>query len=287
MNRWHPQTDWLRLFPAEDFRFRMGLRTGVARDFFSPSADSEAVLRERRHWLTTQPDRYRSLTGEGLALLNEFAEWLDSGGSQVSAAPAVIADADLPSARARLVALASRWEPDFVLLSPATGGGMRVVGGAVCFPSSWALEEKLGQTLAEVHGPVPGLNARLGSQIDAALSRLPAGVGWLRENWGLAADAELNRHPARALAPLGERASLATTWLRLEHQVLLRLPASSGLAFGIRVTIHPLAEVVRTPAVRAAFARALISMPAEVAAYKGLAAARAGLVAQLQRDAAS
>jgi hypothetical protein len=288
MNQWRPQTDWQRLFPADDYRFRMGLRKASARDFFAPSPDAPRILRERRHWLAATPDRYAALLVAGIPVLDEFAAWLElCPGEQPVAQPSPRHHEApvLARAQSRLADLATRWEPDFVLLIPSTGGPMRVVGGAVCFPSSWALVEKMGHTLAEVHAPVPTLNAMLGLKIDAALSRLTEGQGWVRENWGLAPDAELNRHPARGLASLGVGATLETTWVRLEHQVLLRLPVSGGVVFGIRVTIHPLAEVVRDPTIQIAVTRALTSMPPEVAEYKGVATARAGLAAQLGSEA--
>jgi hypothetical protein len=282
VHHWHPQLDWLRLLPPEDFRFRMGLRPGAARDFFAPSPDADRVLRERAQWVASAPDQHLALTAAGIPLFAEFADWLESGRDESEAARSAAATEDLALANARLAAFTTRWEPDLVFLSPDRSGVLRVTGGAVCFPSSWALAEKMGQTLAEVHGPVPGLNARLGAKIDAALARLPPDIGWFRENWGLAGDAELNRHPARGLPPLGAEAPLDRTWLRLEHQVLLRLPATDGVVFAIRVTIHPLAQVVCEPACRGTLARALRTMPPDVAAYKGLAAARDRLLAQLE-----
>jgi hypothetical protein len=76
------------------------------------------------------------------------------------------------------------WEPDFVLLSVGDEG-LTVQGGVVCFPSSWALREKLGRTLDFTHSVVPDLNAQLAPRIHKALAQLRTGAAWERENWGL------------------------------------------------------------------------------------------------------
>jgi len=173
-------------------------------------------------------------------------------------------------------------EPDFLLLSRDPAGLFRLRGGALCFPTGWALEEKLGHTLDFIHGVVPGLNAALGPPIQQFLTRLKPGAAFLRANWGLAATDALNLHPARRVPPPALPVALARLWLRVEHQALCALPRTGGIVFGIRVALHRLDDVARDPAVAAGLARALVSMPDALAAYKGLAAIRAGLVKQLQ-----
>ena len=68
--------------------------------------------------------------------------------------------------------------------------------------------------------------------------------------------------------------TLAEVWLRVEQQALVALPESAGVLFGIRITMHPLAEVKRDVVASERLARALRTMPEPVARYKGLAAAR-------------
>lgn len=177
--------------------------------------------------------------------------------------------------------LAARWEPDFLLLKPDAAGDFRLVGGAVCFPSSWSPAEKLGRTIDEIHAPVPTVNAELGPRIRTFLSRLPAGAVFERENWGLAAVPELNMHPHRGLPRLTADTPLEQVSLRLEEQAFSALPDSGGVLFLIRLTIHPLAGVLADPETRADFARQLATMPEEIANYKGLAAARPNLLRQI------
>ena len=252
--------DWPRLFPPGEYGFHMGLRAGDAREFFAPGEDHTALLAERAHWLDAAPDDYAQLLPEGGPLLAEAAALAAAWGTPNAG--------DLP-------ALGRTWEPDFVLLSADENGAWRVRGGVVCFPSAWALPEKLGRTLAETHAPVPTLNATLAARIDTALARLAPGAAWERENWGLARDAERNHHPARPRLRLDETITLEEVWLRVERQCLLKMPRTGGLLFGIRLIILPLAEVLANAEARAGLRRALESMPEEVAIYKGLARARA------------
>ena len=53
---------------------------------------------------------------------------------------------------------------------------------------------------------------------------------------------------------------------------------TEGIVFGIRIALHPLNTLLADPSLRAGFHRALRTMPADLAAYKGLAEARARLL---------
>jgi hypothetical protein len=256
------------LFPGEDFRFRVGVRRGDLEAFFRPTAAGAAILAERRRWLASDPERYAALAPEGGPLLASFhalaSGWPHAAGSAVDCC-----------------ALGGALEPDFLLLAADAAGEFRLHGGALCFPTGWALEEKLGRTVDEIHGVVPGLNAALAPAIGRLLARLAVGESWARVNWGLAATPELNLHPALARPRLAAECGLDEVWLRVEHQILAALPppAVRGVVFAIRLEITPLRAVLDDPVARRGFAQALATMDDAVAAYKGLAAARPRLLA--------
>lgn len=240
------------LFPEHDYRFSLTLRREEPRDFFRPRDPSGQVLTERARWLAEDPKRYADLTPEGLPLLEEFSAFSSGWGF------ASIAD---------VVALGAAFEPDILLLSPDATGKFCVRGGALCFPTGWALEEKIGRPLEFAHSVVPGLNAALASPIHQFLSKLKPGWAFCRDNWGIAATDELNLHPARRLPPPMPPVALDRLWLRFEHQALVALPRTGAVVFGIRIALHRLDEVARSP-VAAGLRRALATMPPEVAAYK-------------------
>jgi hypothetical protein len=253
------------LFPDEEHRFRLALRRGDAAAFFARTAAAPHLLAERNHWLDTDPGRHAALRPEGESLRAAFAA--------LAGEPADATVTDL-----------GRWlEPDFLLLAPDPSGEHVLLGGALCFPTGWALTAQLGRPLEAIHGVVPGLNAALAGAIRRFMAGLRPGDAFLRANWGLAATAELNLHPELGRPRLAPPFDPARVWLRVEHQLLAGLTAEGGLLFGIRVECHPLEEAVGDPAVRTGLGRALQSMSAAVAAYKGIEPVRTELLRWLER----
>ncbi len=258
-----------RLFRVERFRFEFGMRRGDAR-WFLPATPDAPVMAARRHWLSVAEDDCLIWQPEAAPLLRETQSLVGL-------------DLEAADGRAGLSALAARWEPDFLLLKADAGGEVRLLGGAVCFPSSWSPAEKLGCTVDEIHSPVPTVNDELGARIRTFLTRLPPGSVFERENWGLAAVPELNMHPHRRLPRLTADTPLERVTLRLEEQAFCALPQSGGVLFLIRLTVHPLVALLADTEIRAGFVRQLATMPEEIAAYKGIAGARSSLLEQIGR----
>jgi hypothetical protein len=92
---------------------------------------------------------------------------------------------------------------------------------------------------------------------------------------------ELNRHPRRQLPRLDATAPPNEVWLRVEHQLLFKLPQTGGVLFGIRLAHVPLWELLAVPEARVGLRRALESMPDAVAEYKGLSGIRPRLLGWL------
>lgn len=259
------------LFPPGDFRFHLTLRRSAPADFFAPRDPTGQLTAERRRWIGSAPERYAALRPEGRALLEEF---LELASAWAGAAPT------WPVGAAAVAELGGRIEPDLLFLARDAAGQFLLQGGALCFPTGWALEEKVGQTLAEIHGVVPGLNPALAAPIDQFMARLKPGVAFLRDNWGLAATGELNLHPSRRIPAPTLPVDLSGLWLRVERQALLGLPRTGGVVFGIRIELHRLDGLARTPAGEG-LARALTTMPADLAAYKRIAEVRAEVAARM------
>lgn len=261
------------LFPDGNYEFHLTLRRAEPGDFLRPLDPTGAVIRERARWLGESPARYAGLQNEGREVVEEFwaaaGQWL---GAQVPRGGAGAREGNDEA-----VEIGRAFEPDILLLAPDERGLFRLRGGALCFPTGWALEEKLGHTLEFIHGVVPGLNAALGGPIQQFLTRLKPGIAYLRHNWGISSTQELNQHPARRIPPPVAPAKLDELWLRVEHQALVALPRSRGIVFGIRITSHRLDEVKAGPAA-AGLRRALETMPAALAGYKRLEAVRAEVI---------
>jgi hypothetical protein len=251
------------LFPAGDYRFHLTLRRGDPREFFRPGDATGRVLAERRRWIAEAPARYTAMRPVARAAFEEFVRLCNAwGGRKVGS----IQD------------LGGELEPDVLFLVPDENGRFRLQAGALCFPTGWALEEKMGHPLEAIHGVVPGLNNAIGDAIQQFLEKLKPSVGYLRDNWGLAATDALNLHPTVLAPTLEPPLSLDRVWLRVESQILVALPESRAIVFGIRIRLSRLDEVALDREATAGLVRALASMPEEMARYKRLDTARAELV---------
>lgn len=266
------------LFPDENYQFKLRFERGGIADYYRATDQHEALVSQRREWLTSSPSTYAALLPEGIPLLKEtveLAKELGTLGDMTARIEAAPQPWDL------CLALGEIWEPDFLLLKPDAQGEFKLLGGCVCFPSSWALSEKIGQPLEFIHGVVPGLNVELGRQITGFLKKIRPGVSWERMNWGLSRSPELNHHPERRLPRLDARATLEQVWLRIEHQSLAALPQNQGILFGIRLEIYSLAGLKSKTNVVRRLCRALVTMPEAMASYKNLAEARYSIVKML------
>jgi hypothetical protein len=262
------------LLPDDDYHFQMRFERGESAEFFAHTAQHDAIVKQRRHWLDGTPETYAALLPEAIPSLSETVEMAHAwhGFTKVEG----------PSDWEQCLALGEFWEADFLLLKADADGEIRLYGGCLCFPSSWRLTDKIGKPIEFIHGPVPGLNESIGPGIHKFLAGLKPGAASLRHNWGLARSAELNHHPDRSLPRLDADTPADEVWLRVEHQALVALPQSGGILFGIRVVNHAFAEVCADPMARARLRRALETMPDDVASYKGLATIRPRLAGWLR-----
>jgi len=176
---------------------------------------------------------------------------------------------------------------DFAVIDGATA---RIPWLAVCLPSRWAPEEKVGRHFAEVHGPVAD-NQLLLTAADH-LARLVTGTQrWERFVWTITAEPRLMQHPrhvpptAWPTGPDGESlAALAS--FRTEHQTFIPLPDAGQAVFTIGVESRPLTEAIDSPERARQLHDALASMSDAVLAYRGLTDARDRLLAWLASAAA-
>lgn len=287
---------WVNVLPDEDYQHSFGLKAGSAAAFFAPTERHVDLLAQRRHWLRNDTVCCAALLPGAEPLLEETIALARSFGAPVSdparceahqehAGSEPGAPMKTANAFAHCLALGEAWEPDYLLLKQDSATGrFHLLGGCVCFPSSWRFEEKVGKPLEVIHTPVPHLNEQLASPIHNFLSRLKPGAAWCRANWGLSRSPELNQHPARGLPKLRPPLREDEVWLRVEDQALVALPESRGVLFGIRMTVLPLAEVKRHPAAARGLARALRTMPEAMLDYKSLLAAKDELLRLLQPE---
>jgi dimethylamine monooxygenase subunit A len=191
----------------------------------------------------------------------------------------------------RLVALggepalltAARLVQEDLLLMRRDAGGWRLIAGALCFPSTWVLAEKLGRDMDAIHAPAPGFAGRMAGMVARIFDNLKPDQLVERFNWSIYGDARLRyaqskQDPLQRFPP-GMPATHAH--VRVERQTLRRLPESGDILFTVRVHVDPAAAFAAHPQGRE-LARALHdqleALTPEQLAYKGIVEARERLL---------
>lgn len=166
-------------------------------------------------------------------------------------------------------------QEDLCLMQPFAGTNQyRLVGGSVCFPTRWQLQEKMGLSLDAIHGPVPGYEKKLGATMDRFFTRLKVSRPVWRINWSLMDDPTLFQprghdrcevDPTITVDNVGDR-----VWLRVERQTLRRLPRTYDILFTVRIYVQSLKEIALYPNRPDVLAAAIRALSPEMYHYKSL-----------------
>ena len=156
-------------------------------------------------------------------------------------------------------------------------GDLYLDAGLATFPADWSLAFDLGMTFEEWHGPVPLAHpAGVFTRAKNFLMSLQTGQPWQRLNWTFTAGPRLDTAPeiyhlwGRDKPAVTAQNAGETVHLRVEVQVLARLPRSHGVLFSIRTYLIRLDELATNPDWAKRLRRVLNSLPAEITEYKGL-----------------
>lgn len=236
------------------------------------------------------PARHLTPLVPGSALWEEKRQVVAAGTSRVAVAdfdpaPALAAIREQAAAEGLPCTepLELAFEEDFAVLDGADG---TLPWLAVCVPSHWAPEDKLGLPFAAVHAPVPDNGLLLAAQ-HQLVQLATSGERWERSVWTVSPSARHDQHPARHVrepwpGTTDPAAFAAACFLRAERQTFFPVGRGTRQAvFTIRMMLQPLEQYAATADQAARLHAALASMSDAVAAYKGLAPARERLLAWL------
>jgi hypothetical protein len=180
-------------------------------------------------------------------------------------------------------------QEDLVLMRPGPEG-YRLAAASLCFPSSWSLAEKFGQSMTGIHDNVPGFNgSRMGMMVARIFDNLKVGQLLERFNWSLYPDGELHHPQPKRIRVDIEESALAQLFLRVERQTLRRLPRSGDILFTIKIHHDPLAALAAQSdrsELASGLRQQLLELDADQLAYKGLTATRDALARALEGLAA-
>jgi dimethylamine monooxygenase subunit A len=143
----------------------------------------------------------------------------------------------------------------------------RLRSACVCFPSRWDLATKIGTTLDDIHGPVPGYEEQLARPTTLFFDRLRPDRSFWRLNWTLLDSPDLFQPAIARQAPVGE---LEEWYFRVERQTLRSLARTGAAVFTIRTYVTSAATLCeRDDTFAATLVHALETAPHDVQAYKG------------------
>jgi hypothetical protein len=211
--------------------------------------------------------------------------WSIRDGRSEGTGEAAIGDllSSLPAAKRATALLCLAFEEDFAVID---GSSATIPWLAVCLPSRWAPEDKVGRNFAAVHAPVAD-NALL-IEAGERLARLVTGPDrWERFVWTVSADPRLHQHPARGKATWPDDADAeavaAQASFRHEHQTFIPVVGTGQAVFTIRVGSEPLDTALRWSEGAQRLHDAIATMTPAVLAYRGLDAVRDRLLQALAR----
>ncbi|MEP4770695.1 MAG: DUF3445 domain-containing protein [Roseibium sp.] len=168
-------------------------------------------------------------------------------------------------------------QEDLVIMRPGLDG-YRLVAACLCFPSSWSLAEKYGQSMTGIHESVPGFNGnRMGQMVARVFENLSVDQILCRFNWSIYPDGQLHHPEARQIPVGSSEALLAKMFLRVERQTLRRLPESGDILFTIKIHHDPLSALngcSGKSGVALQLREQLLALDADQLAYKGLTQGR-------------
>ncbi len=210
--------------------------------------------------------------------------WSLQGDTPVGDGPSEIGNClrALPAAWRAAALLALAFAEDFAVID---GGSGHIPWLAVCLPSHWAPEDKIGRHFAQVHAPVAD-NQILIAASEHLARLVTGGDRWERFVWTITRHPTLSQHPKRCdtapwLVDASADALADRAFFRTERQTFIPLPDHAQAIFTIHVEMQPLAEAIQLPAHASQLHAALASMSPAVLAYRGLTDARNRLLAWL------
>jgi hypothetical protein len=123
-------------------------------------------------------------------------------------------------------------QEDLVVLEKPEGAAEHVLTGAIlCFPSNWTLAQKFGMPLARIHAPVEHYDEAVAHRVQRLFDAIRPEAPLMRANMISYAHADL--HSPRAEFDRHRPEPGEIRYLRVERQVLLRLPVTRAVVFSI------------------------------------------------------
>ncbi|KAH7103010.1 hypothetical protein BKA62DRAFT_698309 [Auriculariales sp. MPI-PUGE-AT-0066] len=171
-------------------------------------------------------------------------------------------------------------QDDLAVLVEGSDGQYRLVAGSICLAGSWRLEDKIGETMANIHlsGDVPSFADKLQGTMERFFRALKVNKPVERNNYQFQldeklpwSDASMGDEDTYGHFPRDTRTvdDISKIFWRSERQTLRRLPHTRCLLFTIRTYLLPVTDIANELGVPGRLAHAIRTWPENVIQYKG------------------
>lgn len=161
---------------------------------------------------------------------------------------------------------------DLSILLKNEEGEYYLAASATLFPVGWTVQDRIGWTISQMHGPVPEWKDKIGHSVNKFFCRLTPESPMERSNYFLETkkpDEDLGDTLFRPTALNVDQPGLSIDdiLLRQERQTFRRLPRTEALIFSVKTTLNTFDEL---PVEQLqALATEIRSWPEDMAKYKG------------------
>ncbi|CAG8153220.1 unnamed protein product [Penicillium olsonii] len=163
---------------------------------------------------------------------------------------------------------------DLSILMMNEEGEYYLAASASLFPTGWTVNQRIGWTISQLHGPVPLWHQQVANSVSKFLARLTPDSPMERSNYfvevkspGESLTDILYRPNALCEKELSNPESPSQILIRRERQTFRRLPRTGALVFGVKTYLTPLDELPMTEL--ANLAKEMKTWPEYVSEYKG------------------
>lgn len=266
----------------EKFQYPFGVKVlATDRPLLLQNANFETEVPLKRNLLESNQSLYFQMlqsaedaAKECVEVLLKNTPWLDRKAASEDGQRKTDSTDDVEKDRNPLLWLGQQVQEDLLLIDGSKDGNQALIGGVVCFPSGWSVQDKIGLSMSQIHQPVPTFEEKLMRPTSKLLGTLRAGRPVWRVNWGVRPSSQLDQSPQHS--PLMDRLAKEMTtqsagrncFFRLEYQTLSRLPKSGHILF----TIHTHQTALQDLEYREQMLLLsnLESCPEEILRYKGI-----------------
>ncbi|OJD30677.1 putative hrq family protein 4 [Diplodia corticola] len=172
-------------------------------------------------------------------------------------------------------------EEDLAVLLPGRGEGEGdededeyvLMAAVSAFPAGFDIQEKMGRPLTAIHEPVPMYKEKLRKAMNRFFKKMTADRLVMRVNWGINEREELFFLDGTHLyegdeASSDENIDINQVQLRVERQVLRRLPRSGAICMLTKTYLYRLVDIAEEPGVAERLSGMLHKLPEKFAFYK-------------------